>query len=433
MRFVEKRKKHPFKWIIWSIVVLFYFYEYLIRVSPSVMVPELVQSFNIDAETVGTISAFYFYAYAPMQFPVGVLTDRFGARRLLTFAALLCGIGTLMFAWAHSVMVAEIGRALMGIGSAFVFIGMIYVTTHWFEQARWSFLIGIANSVGMMGAVFGEGPLSFAVDKWGYRPTMFVVALAGFAIALAIILIMRNQPKEFHEEAQSWKPGFWLSLKVVLASARVWVVAFVSMGYYMSIIVIGALWGVPFLQLANGMSKAEAGFATSMIFFGFVVGGPIIGHFADYVKRKKVTMMSFLALTLVGLCMLTYFSPLPEGLTFILIFLIGFCSSAQLLIYALGIEVSSEYVKGTVTAFINGVTFLGGAILQPVIGRILDAYAISPGKYTVGEYQFGFSIVIAIVVLALIASFFTSSPRCEITKAKKRLEHARIQAEKRKG
>jgi fucose permease len=74
------------KWFIWLLAAGFYFYEFVLRVSPSVMVDELMTSFGITASAVGVLSAFYLYAYAPMQLPVGLLMDRYGIKKILSLA-----------------------------------------------------------------------------------------------------------------------------------------------------------------------------------------------------------------------------------------------------------------------------------------------------------------------------------------------------------
>ncbi len=426
-----RKKLHPYKWFIWLIAVGFYFYEYVLRVSPSILVPRLIQTFQVNAETVGVISAFYFYAYAPMQLPVGMLTDRFGARRLLMIASIVCGIGGGMFSLAHTVYVAEIGRFLLGTGSAFAYIGLIYVTTHWFEKKRWALLLGIGNSLGMMGAVVGEGPMSFAVSEWGFRSVMFTVSLIAFLIALLVLVIVRNQPKEFKQDENESRSSFKLSLKIVFRSKRAWVVALVSMGYYLAVVTFGALWGVPFLQVSNGFSQEVASFASSMIFFGFVVGGPMIGHLADKLQRKKEIFIAFLALTLISISALIYLSPLPEGVTFMLVFVVGFCCSGQLLAFPLAIQAASEYVKGTLSAFINGMAFFGGAIMQPVIGAILDARA-KGAAYSLADYQWAFSTLVVILAFCFIGSFFIADPKKKLALSQVKHDEAQIKAQMKK-
>ena len=128
-------------WLIWSLAVLFLFYEFFIRVFPTAMVAELMSAFKVNAGRLGLLSSFYFYSYAPMQIPVGLLMDRFGARKLLTFASLICAIGAFAFSFSFDFSIAAVGRFLMGVGSAFGFVGMVYVCSHFFPQKKWQCLL----------------------------------------------------------------------------------------------------------------------------------------------------------------------------------------------------------------------------------------------------------------------------------------------------
>ena len=60
-----------YPWIMWTIAAGFFFYKYLIQVSPSVMTNDLMQAFQVNGAGLGNLSAFYFYAYLVMQIPVG--------------------------------------------------------------------------------------------------------------------------------------------------------------------------------------------------------------------------------------------------------------------------------------------------------------------------------------------------------------------------
>ena len=97
-------------WLVCGLGALYYAYEYLLRISPSAMEFALRSHFGLTATGFGILSSVYYYAYVPMQLPVGILMDRFGPRRLLTIACAICVLGTLMFANASSVGVAGAGR-----------------------------------------------------------------------------------------------------------------------------------------------------------------------------------------------------------------------------------------------------------------------------------------------------------------------------------
>src|ERR1700730_15944572 len=89
---------------IWGLAAVFYFYELVLLVSPSVMLNDLTLTFSTSAEQLGSLAAFYYYAYAAMQIPVGLLMDRFGPRILLTLAALFCALGCLIFGFAPNLL-----------------------------------------------------------------------------------------------------------------------------------------------------------------------------------------------------------------------------------------------------------------------------------------------------------------------------------------
>ena len=113
---------HLFPWLICALGAAFYIYEYVLRITPGVITHELMAYFSINALVVSNLAAFYYYAYTPMQLPVGVLMDRFGPRWLLTFACLCCVIGSYMFGATTHLTVASVGRFLIGLGSAFALV-----------------------------------------------------------------------------------------------------------------------------------------------------------------------------------------------------------------------------------------------------------------------------------------------------------------------
>src|SRR4030081_241251 len=103
----------------WMTAALFFGYAWVLRVAPSVMVEELMRDFSVGAAVLGNLSAAYFYGYAGMQIPVGILLDRFGPRRLITIAALCCAGGCALFASGTTLGVVTAGRFLIGASAAF--------------------------------------------------------------------------------------------------------------------------------------------------------------------------------------------------------------------------------------------------------------------------------------------------------------------------
>ena len=113
--------------VAFALGTLFFGYAFVQRVSPSVMTDELMREFAVGGAALGSLSAFYFYAYASIQLPVGMLTDHFGPRKLMSFAAALCALASVGFAFSDSVFTASLGRALIGGTVAFGFVGTLAI------------------------------------------------------------------------------------------------------------------------------------------------------------------------------------------------------------------------------------------------------------------------------------------------------------------
>ena len=175
--------------ILWAIAAIFYSYELVLRIAPSVMVQDLMGAFKIDAAYVGTIVASYLYIYAPMQLVAGLLLDRYNVRTLMTIAAFAVGGGSILFGFAPSTSLAVFGRVLMGFGSSFAFITMIYISSTWFTQRRYPIFVGVGNSLGMIGAVWAQGPLSHLVVDYGWRQLSIALGLIGLVYGVVIFAV----------------------------------------------------------------------------------------------------------------------------------------------------------------------------------------------------------------------------------------------------
>ena len=174
----------------WLTGAVFFFYAWVLRVAPSVMVEELMRDFAVGAAVLGHLSAAYFYGYAGMQLPVGVLLDRFGPRRLMTLAALVCAGGCVLFALSSSLAAASAGRFLIGASAAFSLVGSMAVAGQWFHANRFALLSGLSMAMGMAGGVFGQAPLRLAVEAADWRTVTAVLASGGLALAPAGLLLL---------------------------------------------------------------------------------------------------------------------------------------------------------------------------------------------------------------------------------------------------
>lgn len=409
---MSKTSSGLLRWSIWTLAAVFYFYEFILRVSPSVMVHELMRSFGITASAVGVLSAFYLYAYAPMQLPVGVLMDRYGVKKVLSIASIICGLGALLFAAAGDLSVASLGRLMIGAGSSFAFIAMVYVTSHWFPPRKRAFLIGIANSIAMVGASAGSGPLTMLIKNLGWRKTIAGFGLFGLLLGFAVFLIFRldRHNKEVEKETSAEDTNIFGNLKRVSSNKKIWFNGLTALFFYMTTTAFAGLWGLSFVQTAYGVSKEVAGYAMSMVFAGWLVGGPLMGLWSDMIGKRILAIRMGIIGALICLVPVIYFPTIPILAVYALLFLVGLFSSAELLSFSLAIELNTMKAKATTAAFTNFLISCGDAVVQPLVGFLLDlnwSGGLDEGirVYSTRDYQMALTCLPITLVLGFICLF----------------------------
>lgn len=409
-------------WLICGLGAIFYSYEYLLRIAPSVMEQSLREHFNLTATGYGLVSSIYYYAYVPMQLPVGVMLDRFGPRRLLTFACLICVIGTFMFTSTPVLWIAATGRFLVGFGSAFAFVGVLKLATIWLPENRLAMVAGMTSALGTAGAMLGDNFLDMFVHKFGWVKTLNITAF--FGIGLIFVLWMGIVDRKGHHRQSGTISTFKKSMEdlvIIIRNKQIWVNGMYGCLVYLPATVFAELWGIPYLTHAHGLSIEAAGLSNSLLFLGFTIGAPVMGLISDRLSRRKLPMVFGAVGAGVVMMMILYLPNLSESSIQGLMFLLGLLYSAQAIVFAVGREVSPEEAAGTAMAITNMIVMLGAMFLQPLVGHLLDyswsTHAVDAGMmqatvdnlhktYTVDDYQFALSIIPVGIILAGLLTFF---------------------------
>lgn len=410
--------------IIWGLATLFYFFDNLLQVSPSAMKPELFSTFVRDAEQFGSLSAYCLYAYGFMQIPAGLLMDRFGPRRLLTLACACCAIGSLLFGTALTLWEAKFGRLMIGVGAAFALVGCLKIASAWFGTHRFALMTGLTVTVGYLGAVFGLSTVGGVVAILGWREAMQWGGILGLVLAAVLWMVLRDDAdRDTHEGPKSSlsTPEVLKGLLQVLQHKQTWIAAMYAGLMFVPTLAFGGLWGIPFLVEAHGFDRATAGLCVSMVYLGWVFGGPTWGFLSDYFKRRNLPMFVATILSLVTCMAVIYLENLPIELLKMLLFFLGFCSSGFILAFAVIRESNSDQVAGTAIGFGNALNTLWGALAQPIIGKILDISAGSGIQYVgvdrtfnLGQYQQALMALPICLLLSLILLFFLKETFCRV-------------------
>lgn len=396
-------------WVYWGVAALFYLYEFFARVAPSVMEGTLQKDFSMDATTLGFVMGLYYLAYAPMQLVVGVSLDRFGSKKLLSTAAIIAGVGCLVFALAESAFVLGLSRIMLGIGSSFAYVGAVYVATVWFPRKKLAFIMGMTAAIGTLGAALGQAPLEAAVQEYGWRTAMYTAALIGLAIAILIWFIVPRRPGWFLQIASIEKKestdSMFAGLLEVVSNKQTWLVSIISLLLYVPISTFGALWGNVYIATSAGVSNEAAAWAMTTLFLGFAVGGPLLGWISDKKSIRRLPMFIGGGLCTFSMSMLLLASWMPFWLTIFFLICTGFFAGAQAITFAVAVEQHSSYCKATAVAFVNFFVMLGGFILQPLFGTMLDVTSTTD-VYTASDYR------IALLLLPVSLLFGTILCKC---------------------
>ncbi len=402
---------------IYILAALFLLYEMGLQVSPSIMTRHLMYEFKVGAAALGVMSAFYFYSYTLMQIPVGLLFDRFNARGLITGAVLLCSIGTFFFAFTYHIGWAAFGRFLMGIGSAFAFVGVLILAARWFEAKYFALLVGIAQFLAALGALGGELPLAAMLEHWNWRTVMVLLGSIGIILALMCSMIIRDHPDQKRHIPK--RHDLLRELKEIAKSAQTWWIALYSFCGWGPVAVFAALWGVPYLKVRFEVPTTQAALAMALLWIGLGVTSPFIGWLSNRIGRRRPAMIVCSAIGLICSLILFYVPMITFTHAFILLFGFGIAASGQILSFALIKDNNRPSTTGTAIGLNNMTVVAGGAIFQPMVGFLLQLYWNGAKDdwgvplYSIENYHVGLIIVPICFFVGLVSScFFIKETYC---------------------
>jgi sugar phosphate permease len=412
-------------WAIWALGALLYLVAFFQRVAPAVITDQLMAEFVIGGAALGNLSAFYFYSYVAMQIPTGLLADRWGPRRLLASGAAVAALGGLLFALSPSLAWAGAGRLLVGASVAVGFVSMLKLSAHWIAPRQFALVSGLLLGMGLVGGVSAGVPLRLAVDAFGWRPVMAVFAGLTALLAAAIWLLVRDDPSErgyashFHHEgaASHAHAPIVKSLAAVLSYRNIWLLMLVPLGFSGAMLTFAGLWGVPWLRQVHGLDAKSAAAITSTMLVAWGVGGPVLGSWSTRVGRRKPIYVGSGIVALIGWAAVIYIA-LPLWALIGVLAVTGFASGNIIIGFAWAKESVPLRLMGTASGVANMGPLMGGMLLQPGVGWMLDRHwsgAMAGGArlYDAAAFEAGFSLLFGTVVAALFILFFARETHCQ--------------------
>lgn len=395
------------KWkilLIYCIVSFFLIFEMAIQVSPSVMSTQLMRDLNIGAFGLGLMSGIYFYTYAGMQIPTGLLFDRYNPRVIITLSILMCALGTLIFSFANNIFIGSIARLLMGSGSAFAFVAVLVVTADLFKSKYFATMTGITQMLGALGAILGQMPVSILVNTIGWRETLLVISVIGIILSIIVWTLLKYEKHNPHHHANR-SSNISLSIKQIISQPQTWYIAVYSCLLWAPMSSFASLWGVPYLTTVNHFSQNTSAFLCSLMWLGLAIGSPIVGIISTLLNNRVLPLIvtSSMGITAFGLLLHFNFSQTAVG---VLLFFGGVACTGQALCFTLVKDNNPISIRGTAIAFNNMAVVVSGALFQPIIGKVIELGHQNTIMYDANNYKNGVYIIFAAYILAFITALF---------------------------
>lgn len=374
-----------------------------------------MRDFAIGGAGIGILSGLYFYTYALIQLPVGLLVDRVGARKLMSIALIVCALCCFGFAQSESLLTASISRALIGASVAFAFVGTLSIASLFFPASRFAMLAGILLAVGMCGAIAGQAPLRLLMDDVGWRNTFKVLGVIAFVLAVFIYIAVPKRPEQVATVA---KPeSIWVGLAAVLINRQSWLCATVGFGMSATMLSFAGLWAVPWLSSTHDLDKAEAASIASAMFVGWAIGSPVMGWLSDAIGRRKPVLITGALVALATLIIIVHVDIQHPGALALLFLVNGLGCCSMVVCFGLVREWNQSKNTASAVGFTNMWIVASGAVMQPLIGWLLDRQwggdmTDNVRVYSADAYQIALSSLIFLAVLALIAAILVKETYC---------------------
>ena len=413
-----EKQNSKYRWVVFVSVLLTYLLIVSQRTAPGLISDQLMKDFNITASTIGLLASIQFFAYAGLQIPVGILSDRFGPNFFLVIGALLTGIGTLIYSTASHEVVFLLARLLVGMGDAAIWVNLVLILSQWFKVREFVGLLGIAGMAGSFGFLLATVPLSAWITLSGWRAPFFTTGILLILCSVLLYIVLIQKPKKMTwKSTASNKPkkpreNTLILLRRIFTTRQAWAAFFCHFGAVGTYVGFIGSWAVPYGMHVYGLSRSDSSQLIMIGLIGAIIGAPLTSWISsrfDSIKRLYIVVHCIVALSWMSFLIMNGKPPIL--MLTIIFFIIGYGNGASALTFAIVRKSFDIKEVGVVSGFANMGGFLSAVLLPSIFGKVLDHFHASTSS--VG-YHYGFMIPVLFSLLGLFGGLMIIEQRKEV-------------------
>jgi nitrate/nitrite transporter NarK len=362
------------RWTILGVCVLGTVIAYIHRIGLAPLVPMLVTDLGVAYAGAGLLVTAYFWTYAAVQVPLGVLTDRLGPRRTMLASAAVLAAGIVAFASSRGFGDGLAARCLVGLGAAGFWLPALRLIRDWFPPHERGRATGLCSAGGGLGGTAALLLLPALADdlgwRWAYATTLLPVLTM---VALTAVLLPDVPGTAEPEDARAGRLSPLAALGRVLSTAALWPLALASLCAYGAFLGL-VTWLPTFVVRDHGLSAQTAGQITSLVMAAITVSWPLAGVVADRTGRPRAVAVSSLVLGAAA-CLVFAWLPPSTGAPALAVTAAGtgLVLGGMLMPYLLVLERFPAALVGTAAGVVNTCWLLGGLAAPAALGVLLDA------------------------------------------------------------
>ena len=393
-------------WLVWSAGLLAYTVAVMNRTTFGVAGLEAAQRFAASPAVLSTFVVLQLTVYAAAQIPAGVLLDRFGSKAMIITGGTLMLIGQVTLAFTEILPVAVAARAVVGLGDAFTFISVLRLVPHWFPPRQIPLVSQLTGLSGQFGQVLTAVPFLGLLAGPGW--TTAFTAAAGLG-ALSLILtaaLVRDAPDgTVVDDPVTDLRATLRNIKTVWLRPGTRLGFFSHMGTPFSITVFALMWGVPYLTVAQNVSRTGAGTLLTISVVAAIVSGVLIGVITGrHPHRRSWVVLGIIASNaLAWTAVLALNSPAPYWLLVVLVTVISSGGPGSVVGFDIARTFNPGATLGTAQGAVNVGGFLAALLVMEAMGLVIQAY----GGYSFDSFRLAWCVQYVLWAVAVVGILVT--------------------------